>query len=175
MRYLRMKRWSPYLVGALIGVLSWFAFFSVDRPIGVSTAISRTAGMIAGTVAPDHVARNAYFSKFRPVVDWEWMLVVGLALGAFVSSRLSGDRLTEPVERLWRARFGASRRKRYLVAFFGGVIVMFGARLAGGCTSGHGISGSLQLALSGWVFFASVFVSGILTALMLFGKENAHV
>jgi hypothetical protein len=51
---------------------------------------------------------------------------------------------------------------------------MFGARLAGGCTSGHGISGSLQLALSGWVFFASVFVSGILTALMLFGKENAH-
>jgi uncharacterized membrane protein YedE/YeeE len=51
---------------------------------------------------------------------------------------------------------------------------MFGARLAGGCTSGHGISGSLQLALSGWVFFASVFVSGILTALLLFGKENAH-
>jgi uncharacterized membrane protein YedE/YeeE len=51
---------------------------------------------------------------------------------------------------------------------------MFGARLAGGCASGHGISGSLQLALSGWVFFASVFVSGILTALMLFGKENAH-
>jgi len=130
--------------------------------------------MIASTVAPDHVARNAYFSKFRPVVDWEWMLVVGLALGAFVSSRLPGDRVTEPVERLWRARFGASRRKRYLVAFFGGVILMFGARLAGGCTSGHGISGSLQLALSGWVFFASVFVSGILTALMLFGKENAH-
>ena len=82
--------------------------------------------------------------------------------------------MTEPVESLWRSRFGASRRKRYLVAFFGGVILMFGARLAGGCTSGHGISGSLQLALSGWVFFASVFVSGILTALMLFGKENAH-
>ena len=130
--------------------------------------------MIASTVAPDHVARNAYFSKFGPIVDWEWMLVVGLALGAFVSSRLSGDKATEPVESLWRLRFGASRWKRYLVAFFGGVILMFGARLAGGCTSGHGISGSLQLALSGWVFFASVFASGILTALVLFGKENAH-
>ena len=174
MRYLKMKRWSPYLVGALIGVLSWFAFFSVDRPIGVSTAISRTAGMIAATVAPDHVARNAYFSKFRPVVDWEWMLVVGLALGAFTSSRLSGDRPAEPVEGVWRARFGASRRKRYLAAFLGGVILMFGARLAGGCTSGHGISGSLQLALSGWVFFASVFVSGILTAMVLFGRESAR-
>jgi uncharacterized membrane protein YedE/YeeE len=102
------------------------------------------------------------------------MLVVGLALGAFVSSRLSGDTPAETVDGLWRARFGASRRKRYLVAFLGGVVLMFGARLAGGCTSGHGISGSLQLALSGWVFFASVFVSGILTALLLFGKENAH-
>jgi uncharacterized protein len=174
MRYLRTKRWSPYLVGALIGVLSWFAFASADRPIGVSTAISRTAGMIAGTVAGDHVVRNAYFSKFRPVVDWEWMLVVGLALGAFTSSRLSGDRAADPVDGLWRARFGASRRRRYLAAFLGGVILMFGARLAGGCTSGHGISGSLQLALSGWVFFVSVFVSGILTARVLFGKEAAR-
>ena len=174
MRYLRMKRWSPYVVGALIGILSWFAFFSVDRPIGVSTAIAKTAGMIAGAVAPDHISQNAYFSKFHPVVDWEWMLVVGLALGAFVSSRLSGDRPATPLEPLWRARFGASRPKRYLVAFLGGVILMFGARLAGGCTSGHGISGSLQLALSGWVFFASLFASGILTAFMLFRKENVH-
>src|SRR5260370_39469597 len=130
--------------------------------------------MIDGSVASDHVARNAYFSKFRPVVDWEWMLVRGLELGAFTSSRLSGDRPAEPVDGLWRARFGASRRKRYLVAFLGGVILMFGARLAGGCTSGHGISGSLQLALSGWVFFASVYVSGMLTALVLFGRETAH-
>jgi uncharacterized membrane protein YedE/YeeE len=174
MRYLRMKRWSPYLVGTLIGVLSWFAFFSVNRAIGVSTAISRSAGMIAGMVAPAGVARNAYFLKFAPVVDWEWMLVVGLALGAFVSSRLSGDRQAETVEPVWRARFGSSRRTRYLAAFLGGVILMFGARLAGGCTSGHGISGSLQLALSGWVFFASVFVSGILTARMLFGKVTSR-
>ena len=174
MRYLRMKYWSPYLVGALIGILSWFAFFSVDRPIGVSTALAKTAGMIEGAVAPGHVAGNAYFSKFRPAVDWEWMLVVGLALGAFVSSRLSGDRQEEPVERLWRTRFGTSRQKRYAAAFIGGVILMFGARLAGGCTSGHGISGSLQLAVSGWLFFASIFASGLATAFVLFGKESAR-
>ncbi len=174
MRYLRMNYWSPYLVGTLIGVLSWFAFFSVDRPIGVSTALAKTAGMMEGAVAPGHVAANAYFSKFRPAVDWEWMLVVGLALGAFVSSRLSGDRQEEPVERLWSTRFGTSRRKRYAAAFLGGVILMFGARLAGGCTSGHGISGSLQLAVSGWLFFASIFASGLATAFVLFGRENAR-
>jgi uncharacterized protein len=169
-----MKCWSPYLVGALIGALSWFAFLTVNRPIGVSTAVSRTAGMVAGMVARDHVAQNAYFLKFRPVIDWEWMLVAGLALGAFVSSRLSGDRRAEPVEGLWRERFGASLRKRLMGAFLGGVILMYGARLAGGCTSGHGISGSMQLALSGWIFFSSVFASGILTARVLFRKEESH-
>lgn len=174
MRYLRMQCWSPYAVGALIGMLSWFAFLSVDRPIGVSTALSKTAGMLAGALAPDYLAKNAYFIKFRPAVDWEWMLVVGLALGAFISSRLSGDKPGKSVDSLWTSRFGASRPKRYLGAFIGGVILMFGARLAGGCTSGHGISGSLQLALSGWVFFGSVFVSGILTAHILFGKERAR-
>ena len=174
MQWLRQRRWSPYMAGALIGVLSWFAFWTVDRPIGVSTAIARTAGMLERVFAPGHVSSNAYFSKFRPAVDWEWMLVLGMALGAFVSSRLSGDRPAEPVPALWRSRFGASPAKRYAVAFLGGVILMFGARLAGGCTSGHGISGSLQLALSGWVFFASLFASGLVTAFALFGKERSR-
>lgn len=169
MGYLKMKRWSPYVVGALIGALSWFAFASADHSLGVSTAIARTAGMLERAVSPDHVTTNAYFVKFRPEIDWEWMLVIGLAIGAFVSSRLSGDRPDGSPDPLWTARFGPSRSRRYVAAFLGGVLLMFGARLAGGCTSGHGISGSLQLALSGWVFFASIFLSGALTARLLFG------
>ena len=51
---------------------------------------------------------------------------------------------------------------------------MVGARLAGGCTSGHGISGSLQLALSGWLFFACVFASGMITARVMFRKETSR-
>jgi uncharacterized protein len=174
MQWLRKQRWSPYVVGALIGVLSWFAFWTVDRPIGVSTAIARTAGMLERVFAPGHLAANAYFLKFRPVVDWEWMLVLGMALGAFVSSRISGDLPTDAVPALWRTRFGISRAKRYAGAFLGGAILMFGARLAGGCTSGHGISGSLQLALSGWMFFASLFASGLVTAFAIFGKERSR-
>jgi uncharacterized membrane protein YedE/YeeE len=57
-----------------------------------------------------------------------------------------------------------------VVAFLGGVIIMYGARMAGGCTSGHGISGSLQLAVSSWVFFLTMFAFGIGTALILFRK-----
>jgi uncharacterized protein len=92
MHWLRKKRWSPYVVGALIGVLSWFKFWTVDRPIGVSTAVARTAGMLERVVAPGHVASNAYFSKFRPAVDWEWMLVrvAGMLCGAGLFAEMYG-------------------------------------------------------------------------------------
>ena len=174
MNFLKHQRWSPYLVGSLIGVLSWFAFVTADRAIGVSTALARTAGMAELTVAPVHVQTNPYFMKFRPAVDWEWMLVLGIVLGAFVSSRLSGDRPKTNVPPLWRSRFGPSAKKRYAGAFAGGMILILGARLAGGCTSGNGISGSLQLALSGWVFFGSLFLSGLATAFLIYGKENSR-
>ena len=55
--------------------------------------------------------------------------------------------------------------------FLGGFIILYGARLADGCTSGHGISGTLQLAVSGWFFFAVMFASGGLTAWLLFGRK----
>lgn len=169
--WLSRPQWPPYLVGAAIGLLSCFSFLSVDKPIGVSTALARTVGMAECTIASSHVASNAYFTKFKPAIDWEWMLVLGLALGAFVSSRLSGARDPE-VPTLWAQRFGPSPAKRYVGAFLGGAILMLGARIAGGCTSGHGISGSLQLALSGWTFFASLFLSGLATAAILFSKES---
>ena len=59
-------------------------------------------------------------------------------------------------------------------AFLGGAILLFGARLAGGCTSGHGISGTLQLALSGWIFFPVMFGAGIVTARLLFRNPAAE-
>ena len=45
---------------------------------------------------------------------------------------------------------------------------MYGARLAGGCTSGHGISGGLQLALSSWLFLAVMFATGLAVSALMF-------
>ncbi len=57
--------------------------------------------------------------------------------------------------------------RRYLTAFLGGFLILFGARLAGGCTSGHIISGITQLAASSFIFAAAVFGAGILTAKLI--------
>jgi len=169
------KSWSPYVVGTLIGVLSWATFYTVDKPLGASTTFVRVAGLLEQAVVPQHVADNAYFAKTKLKIDWQMMLVLGVMIGAWFSSRLSGGGIVERVPELWRERFGESRPLRYAAAVLGGVLLLYGARLAGGCTSGHGMSGSLQLAASGWTFFMAVFAAGIATAFTLYGKVRNHV
>jgi hypothetical protein len=166
------KSWSPYVVGAGIGVLSWFAFLTVNRPLGITGAFEHTAAL-AGKLFPG-AADAPYYAdpRHRPKIDWEWMLVVGVLAGSWISSTLSGDRQRVVVPELWTARFGAAPLPRLLAAFAGGVLMMFGARVALGCTSGHGISGALQLAVSSWVFTAVLFATGVPAAFLIYGSNR---
>ncbi|MGC9443353.1 MAG: YeeE/YedE thiosulfate transporter family protein [Candidatus Methanospirareceae archaeon] len=168
MDWLTMARWSPYMVGIGIGVLSWFAFVLSDKPIGCSTAYARTSGMLERLVRGKTVLEKPYYQKFAPVVDWEWMLVVGVVIGAFISAQLSGSFQLIWVPSTWAATFGTSPALRWLVAIIGGFFMGFGARWAGGCTSGHGISGTLQLAVSSWLAAICFFIGGIAAAMLIF-------
>jgi hypothetical protein len=179
---LRRKRWNPYVVGIGIGVLSWITFLTMDKALGTSSSFVHVSGLVE-TVAGQGgkvlgPAANSYYAKEitekTPMFDWQVFLVIGVLIGALVSSRLSGDRTTECVPGLWSWRFGPSKAKRYAAAFAGGFVMLFGARMAGGCTSGHGISGGLQLALSSWTFFMAMFASGVFVAFALFGKGGRH-
>lgn len=177
MNPLRRSSWSPYVVGAAIGVLSWFAFATADRQIGITTAFEYTAALTEKAVAPKAAGENSYYTEKDkenkpPKIDWEWMLVAGVFVGAFASSKFSGDRPTVRVPPLWQWRFGGRPAIRYLGAFIGGFIMMFGARVAQGCTSGHAISGFLQLALSSWIFAPTMFAVAVATAFLLYGKEG---
>ncbi len=182
MQFLRSKSWSPYLVGALIGVLSWFTFASVDKPLGITTAFEYSAALAVEAAAPQAAGKNAYFEDHaepdkKPKIDWEWMLVVGVFIGAFASSKLSGDRpgAADAVPATWRRRFGPSRAKRFAGAFLGGLMLMFGARLAQGCTSGHGISGAMQLAVSSWLFVVVFAAAAVAAAFALYGEDKGPV
>ena len=168
MEWLRMEQWSPYFCGAAIGILSWFAFLLSDKPIGCSTAFARTSGMIEKMICGQLVLEKPYYRKFVPEIDWEWMLVLGVLLGSFVSAALSGQFQASGVPQKWAVHFGDSFGLRWITALFGGVIMGLGARWAGGCTSGHGISGTLQLAVSSWIAAVCFFIGGIATARFLF-------
>lgn len=173
--YLKKYPWSPYAAGAGIGVLSWFTFYFAGQVLGTSTPMVNMVGIAGGLLSEDLIRNNAYLADHvvgKPAFNWQMALVFMLPIGAFLGARLAGSRRVEYMPAVWKQRFGNSRSRRYLWAFLGGMIMLFGARLAGGCTSGHGISGGLQLALSSWVFMIALFGSGIATALLIYPKNK---
>lgn len=167
--WLTMATWSPYIAGAGIGVLIWTVFLLSDHPLGCSTGFSSTAGMIESTISKGKTAAMPYYKKFVPAADWYWLLVIGVVIGGFLSAYLSGTLSFVAVPPMFAAVFGPSVALRLAVALIGGILIGLGARWAGGCTSGHGISGSLQLALSSWVAAICFFAGGILVAGLLYG------
>jgi len=132
MKFYKRTQWSPYVAGALIGMVSWFSVLSAGKYLGVSTTFVRTIGMIESLFVPEHVASLPYFVKEKPIIDWQWMEVLGILIGAFMAAKLSGDFKKAFLPPMWEKRFGPSRFKRWVVAFFGGLILMFGARMADG-------------------------------------------
>lgn len=161
-------RWSAYIVGAGIGILSWISFLFSDHPIGVSGAYAQGYGMIEKWFRGKNAEPRTYFKKYTPAIGWEFMLVVGLFIGAFLSAITSGDFRIEFIPQMWDTKFGHNAFVRWLVALIGGFIMGLGARWAGGCTSGHGISGTLQLVVSSWVAVVCFFIGGIAAAMFIF-------
>ena len=168
MNWLLEVQWSPYAVGFGIGVLSWLTWLISKKPIGCSTSFARSAGMIEKFIRGKQVEDKPYYQEVKPTIDWQWMLVVGMVVGALVSSLLSGDFGWQWIPDRWAAAFGTNVLLRVLVALLGGILLGFGARWAGGCTSGHGISGTMQLAVSSWISTICFFVGGIIMAQILF-------
>jgi uncharacterized protein len=125
-------QWNPYLAGSLSGLVIVSSVWLTGNYAGVSTSFVRGAGMIEGFFSPERVAQIEYFTRTAPVIDWQWMFVVGILIGSLIASLTSGSYKLQFVPDMWRARFGLTPGKRGLTAFIGGVIAMYGARLADG-------------------------------------------
>ena len=174
MNVLLKKTWSPYTAGVLAGILLVLSVFIMGKYFGASTTFVRAAGFIEQSVAPEKVAGMSYFIKEKVIVDWQFVFVVGVLFGALGSAWLSKEKKAVAVPSMWQGRFGPSRVRRWTAAFLGGAVLMFGARLADGCPSGHGLSGLAQIALSGYVSLICFFVAGIVIARILYGGGNGH-
>ena len=126
------KGCSPYLAGTLAGLLFILSVWVSGKYVGASTTFVRSAGMIEKAFAAERLGKMAYFVKEAPKIDWQWMFVAGIFIGSLAASVTSRSFRWQPVPHMWRGRFGTSRVKRAVVAFIGGLIAMFGARLADG-------------------------------------------
>ncbi len=160
--------WSPYLVGAGIGVLSWLTFYFSDKPIGASSFYATVAGAVGKVFARRHTESLRYYQDNPPRFGWETLFVPAAIMGGFLAAWTGGDFTNEWLHPMWVARFGESIALRAGVCLGGGILMAFGARLAGGCTSGHGISGTLQLNVASWIAVICFFIGGIAVAMPLY-------
>ena len=126
------KGWNPYVAGALTGLLMVLSVAFSGKLFGVSTTFARAAGMVEQVFDPGHVAVLEYFKKYAPKIDWQFMFVIGIVIGSFISATTSRTFHLQAVPDMWQRRFGSSRGMRAVVAFIGGTIALYGARLAGG-------------------------------------------
>ena len=167
------------VAGLLLGLLL-IAATALVKPLGVSTQYVVTDAIVLHSAAPSLAESNEYLNSYGVKDDWGvgygWMLVFGMFVGGGLSALITKrfrNRETPSLPSMWQAEFGNSSPRRMMHAFIGGALLLFGARLAGGCTSGHMISGISQLTIGSFIFGISIFASGILTARMLYKKRLA--
>jgi len=141
-----------------------FSSFVTSRPIGASTAFPYLADLMTG------VTGNDYFSKIQKPGSWEVIFLTGAFMAGLIISLIRKDFKFVLTHKNWVRFKGESAMKRLVWAFIGGFILIIGARMAGGCTSGHIISGGMQLALSSLTFAVFVF-TGLLITGKLFYKR----
>lgn len=183
----------PWKVGGFLLGLVFFAAVLLVKPIGVSTQFVVFDGILWDAVDPAVVtpseeaksgftSTNAYLDKsggkyaksVAEPLNYGFVFVIAMMGGALISAVLRGGvpKRERAMPEVWRSNFGGSAPLRYLATFAAGFLVLFGARLAGGCTSGHMMSGMMQTSLSGYMFAAGAFLAGIPLAIYLFPKEG---
>jgi len=153
--------------GIALAILNLVVFLAAltNRPIGASTSYPYVADLLTG------ITENDYYEKIKAHGNWELIFLSGAFLSGLVLSLFRKVFKFTLVHNNWKIYKGPSSIKRIIWAFFGGFILIFGARMAGGCTSGHVISGGMQLAVSSLVFGLFVFAGLLLTGRFFYGKK----
>jgi len=173
-KLIKRSNWSWVKAGIILGILNILIFLSGNH-LGTTTAYSQTSGYLAQFFFPNLIPADIWTTgtcggTTSLYVGWQWIFVFGIFLGGLLGGKFRHMQYDMP--KIFIERFGKRPRLRFLHAFIGGFLLLVGARLAGGCTSSHIISGMSQMAVSGILFAAAVFISGIPTALILYKRRN---
>lgn len=180
-----MKHYNWTAKATALGAVFFLAVLLV-KPIGVSTQFSVLSGIFHSalnerviTENPDrssgYESTNAYYDKsdgklaksIRNPWNYDFVFVLAIPLGAYIAYAVNDkkrrSRMSEVGEAPHQSR--QSFLRQYLPAFLGGFIILYGARMADGCTSGHMMSGIMQGSVSGYIFAAAAFAVAIPTAI----------
>ncbi|MBN1845633.1 MAG: YeeE/YedE family protein [Sedimentisphaerales bacterium] len=159
-----------WAAGLLLGIVQILAV-GLSGPLGVSTQFVVVEGVALNKVAPSYVEQHTLLqSEKYQKIGYGFWLDVGIVLGAFLAAVLAGRWRPRATTYWWRVSHGPTVGKRLLAGFIGGFLILMGARFAHGCTSGQFASGWAQLSLSVVPFTVSLFLFGMITALLAYPR-----
>ena len=170
----RTTEWMrPYLFGGLAGLLLVASVGVTGEFFGTSTTFPRAVSWLSGAIGIDlsglelfQVRDGTFGGAAFP--NWQLLFVIGIGIGSFLASWATRTFKTEKLPPMWEERFGSSMGKRIGFSLVGGIFAMVGARMAGGCPSGHGVSGVSQLGVSSVIALACFFIGGIAITSVLY-------
>jgi len=187
------KKWNWLISGVMLGMAFLLAVLLM-KPIGVSTQFVILDGIAWNAIDSDlivktekdgksvYTSKNEYLNKsngkyaknIENPLNYSFVFVISMILGGFISKKTLKNKLSLSdtiAPKVWIDAMGSSPKKRYIYTFIAGFLVLIGARLAGGCASGHMISGMMQTSLSGYLFAFASFSVGIPVAILIFKSK----
>ena len=172
-KQLKKEEWSPYAAGGLLGITGVLAVWLSNSLLGASGAFENLAGILGKAAAPKLFDTMYFNYVMPPTVTWGLILLVGIFFGGFVGAATSGTlkwgkKGSANSDAQWRRIFGPQTWKRWVLGFFGAIVLEYAAGIAGGCTSGLAISGGMLLVPAAFLFIGGMFMSGIVTALIVY-------
>lgn len=164
MHWMRLEQWSPYLCGGGIGILIWLSMLISRGEPGAFISYNSVAERVDRLLCRQRTLRGRRLEQHSKDAGWQWMMVLGIFIGAFLSAATSGQARVMWVPEPWLSAIGGATIPRLVVSFTGGALLGLGGRWAGG----QGIMGAMQLSLASWVAAVFVFASGSAVATILY-------
>ncbi|QEG23734.1 YeeE/YedE family protein [Mariniblastus fucicola] len=145
-----MQPWPWWLSGILVGLTVPMLYFLAGQGFGISTSLQQVGAMCSPN------SKLPYLRDFnRRKGLWTLVFAIGIVIGGFIANNFLS---AEPVEFLPESFASVGGVVRLLL---GGILVGFGTRYAGGCTSGHSITGIANLNWPSLVATIFFFVGGL--------------
>ena len=150
---------NPYLAGIGLGIVLLLAFVIMGRGLGASGGFTSILTAGVNSVASEYTSENEMYSTYMgdgvrsPLKDWLVFELIGVLIGGFVSAFFAG-RIKRTVER----GPSISSKGRLVLAFVGGTLMGFAAKMARGCTSGQALTGGALMSVGSWIFMISIFI-----------------
>jgi len=160
------KKWL--VTGVAFALINGFMMLNdtFGRPIGASTAYPYVANVVTGNID------NAYFQKIAGSGGWQVVFLSGAFLAGLLPALIKKEFQFSFVQERWIQYHGPDKKKRLIWAFVGGFLLIFGARIAGGCASGHILSGAMQLSYGSLLFSMITFIAFFATGHYFYKKHK---